>query len=112
MVREGIPDIIQQEGSAFQYSPHSGSGGTCTYVWEGEPDCLIGRYLVDLGLPIEAFLGHEGKGVDDLFLDGHLKKYEFSAEPEAILAMKNIQDLQDNELTWGEAYENTFNPEN
>lgn len=111
MVENDIPRIIAQKSTNFTYTTHSGSNGTCTYVWKGEPDCLIGRYLVDLGLPIEAFEPHEGKGVDDLFQDGHLEGYEFSAEPEAIIAMAKIQHLQDNDYSWGEAYNYTFDTE-
>lgn len=112
MVRQDMPRIIAQKGEDFQYETHPGSGGTCTYVWDGEPDCLLARYLVDLGLPLEALTPHEGTSVDDLFFRGYMERYGFSADPEALHVMERLQYFQDNEFTWGDAYERTFNSTN
>lgn len=111
MVKDDLPGIIAQRGGDFQYETHPGSGGTCMYVWDGQPDCLIGCYLADLGLPLEAFEAIEGSGIDSGFDNGHLEKYGFTAEREAITAMERIQNLQDNEYTWGDAYDRIFDSE-
>jgi len=108
MVRDDLPGIIATRGDDFVYDTHPGSGGTCQYVWEGQPDCLFGCYLADLGVPVEAFAPFEGKSVDDLFVDGHLKEYGVTAEPEAILAMLGVQNLQDNNYSWGDSYRQIF----
>lgn len=111
MVQEDLPAIIAQRGADFQYEVHSGSGGTCMYVWDGQPDCLIGCYLADLGLPLEAFAAFEGSSIDMAFDGGYLKDYGFTAEYEALNAMERIQSLQDNEYTWGDAYNRVFDSE-
>lgn len=108
MVRDEIPAIIETRGENFVYENHPGSGGTCMYAWEGKPDCLIGCYLTDLGFPIEAFAEFEGKSIDDVFSDEFPKKNNFTAEPEAIMAMAKLQHLQDNGYSWGDAYAGTF----
>ena len=38
--------------------------GACFYVWEGEPDCLIGRTLVRLGLPLDLLEEQENEPAD------------------------------------------------
>jgi len=111
MVQEDLPAIIATKGEDFQYEVHPGSGGTCLYVWEGEPDCLIGCYLADLGLPLEAFSKFEGSGIDSAFGNGHLEEFGFTADYEAINAMERIQNLQDNQYTWGDAYDRIFDSE-
>lgn len=108
MVRDDIPLIIDTRGRDYVYEVPRGAGGTCQYMWDGAPSCLIGTYLVDLGLPPEAFAEVEGKGIDDIVLQGHLSDYGFTVEPEALLAMGKIQDLQDNSYSWGDAYDYTF----
>lgn len=101
-----MPDIIETRGWDYEYSAPDGE--TCMYVWQGQASCLIACYLVDLGLPLEAFQGFEGKDIDDLFLSGHLAKFGFTAENEAILALGHMQNLQDSGHFWGDAYDHTF----
>lgn len=109
MVQEDMPGIIDFHGGReFTYTTLPGMGGTCQYVWKGKPSCLIGCYLVDLGLPMEAFKDVEGKGVDTLFFDGHLEKYGFTADTEAVYAMNKLQNFQDDSYSWGDAYDYTF----
>ena len=112
MVRDNLPSIIETRGRDFQYECHVGSNDTCRYEWNGEPDCLIGCFLVDLGFPIDAFAGMEGKGIDDFLAREILAERGFSVEPQALKAMADIQHYQDNELSWGTAYNNVFDSTN
>lgn len=111
MVRDDMPRIIATKGENFTYSPPEGSDGTCQYIWNGKPDCLIGCYLVDLGIPIEAFESDQVKEISDLVLDGTLIKYGYTVEPEAAHAMSKLQWLQDLAYSWGDAYTSTFEPD-
>lgn len=111
MVRDELPTTIATRGEDFQYSPPEGSMGTCQYIWDGKPDCLFGCYLVDLGVPVEAFAALEGKGIDEIFMDDRLKEYGFTAEPEALMAMGQVQTLQDEQYTWGDSYYRVFEPD-
>lgn len=113
MVRDGLPAIIAKKGEDFQYVVPR--GGTCLYVEEGAPSCLIGHYLIDLGFPMDAFKALEGNGAESLFHEENLKEimasHGFTAEPEAVYAMGKVQDLQDNEYYWGDAYSRVFEPD-
>lgn len=113
MVRDGLSAIIAEKGEDFQYVVPR--GGTCLYVENDCPSCLIGHYLIELGFPMEAFTALEGNGVESLFHDENLKEimasHGFTAEPEAVYAMGKVQDLQDNEYYWGDAYSRVFEPD-
>lgn len=100
-----LPAIIATRGEDFVYRIHSDGDhhNTCTYIHNGEPDCIIGCYLVSRGVPVDAFEQHEGSGVDTLFGYGWLDEW-VTATPEAIALMGNIQDNQDMHYPWGEAY--------
>ena len=113
MVRDGMPRVIETKGDQFVYNPPRNAGGTCQYIWDGEPDCLIACYLVDLGVPIEAFdTGEDVMGIDELISKGHLEEFGVTVEPEAMHAMSRIQSLQDDQYPWGDAYRMTFEYEN
>lgn len=111
MVRDEMPRIIETRGENFIYDPPKGTNSTCQYVWEGKPDCLIGCFLVDLGVPLEAFESDQVKEISDLVLDGTLERYGCNVEPEAMHAMAKIQWLQDLGYPWGYAYNNAFEPD-
>lgn len=111
-VRDDMPRIIATRGDDFVYNPPRLANGTCQYVWDGEPDCLIACYLMDLGLPAEAFDTEQVKGIDDLILDGNLEEYGFTVEPSAMYALARLQNLQDDQYPWGDAYRMTFEYEN
>lgn len=113
MVRDDLPAIIATKGEDFKYE--TPPGGTCLYVEHGAPSCLIGHYLIDLGFPSEAFMSLEGNGVESLFHEDNFKEimasHGFTADPEAVYAMGKVQDLQDNEYYWGDAYSRVFEPD-
>ena len=111
-VKNDLPSIIAQEGDDFVYLPPGGADDTCRYEWDGAASCLIARYLVSLGFPLEAFHGFEGSDIQDAIQEGLFNGTDFSAEPEAILAMYAVQNLQDTQFLWGDAYSQVFEPTN
>jgi len=100
-----LPAIIATRGEDFVYSIHSDSEMpfTCTYIYNGEPDCLIGCYLVSKGVPIDVFAPYEGNGVDDLLAHPEFNKL-VTVTSEALKLLSDIQMNQDDYMTWGEAY--------
>lgn len=91
------------------------TNGVCQYVNQDgpelQPDCLIGHALVDLGVPMEKFLGDAVIGevetwinackISTLLPSGVLNvKVE---DPKVITAMSAAQRLQDDGGSWGEA---------
>lgn len=100
-----LPAIIATRGEDFVYALHSDSElpYTCTYIYNGEPDCLIGCYLVSKGVPVEAFGPYEGDGVDLLLANSVFSEW-VTATPEAVTLLVDIQDNQDEGIPWGAAY--------
>lgn len=113
MVRDDLPAIIATKGEDFKYV--FPPGGTCLYVENGAPSCLIGHYLIDLGFPMDAFQAVEGNGIESLFHEENFKEimtsHGFTAEPDAIMALSRLQGIQDNGYSWGYAYNLTFDSE-
>lgn len=107
-VKNELPNIIDEEGDEFVYLPPFGSNGTCRYVHNGTGSCLIGRYLISKGVPIENFERHEGQDVSDAIDTGLLEGTGITVEPEAIMAMNAVQYHQDNTEEWGVAYSKVF----
>ena len=108
MARDGIPAIIDTRGVDFVYQTHPGSAGTCMYVWDGKPDCLVGCFLADLGLPLDAFKDHEGSEIETAVEKGLLSDNGFTIDPEALHALGKLQYWQDDQAAWGTAYDRAF----
>lgn len=65
------------------------------YVWEDEPDCLIGNALFELGIPVEVlqeFDDYSDAGIADLF----------SIDNDDTRHLRYIQDGQDTGYSWGQ----------
>ena len=108
MVREDMPKVIATEGENFIYKTPPESNGVCQYVSQGKGSCLIGRYLIRMGVPVAAFVSINNLEVEDVFQGGYLDGYNITADPEAIKAMADIQFLQDHTHSWGGAYNAVF----
>jgi hypothetical protein len=100
-----LPAIIATRGEDFVYALHSDSElpHTCTYIYNGEPDCLIGCYLVSKGVPIEAFAPYEGNDVGQVLAQPEFNDL-VTVTPEATKLLFDIQSNQDEFIPWGEAY--------
>lgn len=58
VVRDGLTAIVEEVGGDFIYTPVPKSddpedGTKCVYVHNGAPSCIVGRFLANLGVPIE-----------------------------------------------------------
>lgn len=102
-VRQGLKALVEQEGEGFIYKKNSGS---CTYTRKGKGDCLVGRFLVAQGVPVErleiADRNRLGLRASALFLQ--LVDEEVLTITGAASAMLAVaQDHQDDGFTWGES---------
>jgi len=102
-VLSALTEVVAAEVPEYSYEPKEGEEGTrCFYVWEGQPDCGVGRALHKLGVPLEALSEHEGVGAQSL-LD-HLELDEVIATDEQSKYMlRAFQRRQDVGVTWREA---------
>lgn len=100
-----LPQIIEEFGEDYTY-PQRGPGFTlnsisCYYVWDGEPDCIIGKLLSRLGADAN-FLGKcDSVGSIRELVGADLVEVDDEYLLEALTTMQNTQD---NGGTWGQAY--------
>jgi hypothetical protein len=56
--------VVDEVGDDFIYRPHKSylleGQYSCLYVYEGRPDCLVGKILHRMGIPLEILSQHEG----------------------------------------------------
>lgn len=98
-----LGQIVQEYGEDYVYQSHGdGTGVPCRYIWNGEPDCIIGKLLARLG-------------ADEPFLDkcdtiGSIRELaeqgKVNVEDDVLLyALRALQSAQDNGEAWGIAYQ-------
>lgn len=107
-IRAGLTAIVEAEGADYVYQGHGPDGTTCQYVNNGQPDCIVGRYLASEGVSVErlteADRAHHGTGqsATDLFdalkEEGVVTGWAFAGS-----ALRSVQRIQDAGATWGEA---------
>jgi hypothetical protein len=116
-VRDTLPGVIARKGRDYVY-PHLNSG--CTYVRDGKPDCLVGCYLIDvLSIPMEYFEEVDPSAMDyptkknslefNLIADEIGERFGIIFDPDAVEALREVQDCQDSGHTWGDSYDAVFN---
>lgn len=82
-------------------SPDRVYGGRyCAYVLDGEPSCLVGRALWNLGLIDASIEGTERNGET---IDYVADVLELDITQEQSDYLYRVQERQDNNWTWGDA---------
>jgi len=94
-VTASMQKAIAEEGDGFIY-PRAHSN--CVYMYDGKPDCLVARVLVDLGLSIHMLHEHEGTTCSV-----PINMY-FVMDDRVRRALNRAQRIQDKGKTWGEAF--------
>lgn len=108
--KQDLPAVIKKYGSWDKHyqpvpMPYSSSLKACMYVdYEGNPSCLVGCYLVEIGVPVEFLEEDRTASFEGLTIPD----FEFSYEAHS--ALIKLQELQDSDVAWGTAYEITFEP--
>jgi hypothetical protein len=112
VVREGLLALVEQEGEDFVYEGVKQHDGypKCVYVRNGEPDCIVGRLLANLGVPVDRLVEADEDqymtGVPAAQLLGELREEGVItlATGEGVAnALAQVQHLQDSRIAWGAA---------
>jgi len=103
----GLKVIVAEAGADFVYSKR-GAGetydGRCVYVWDGEPDCIVGKYLAKVGVPIDRLRKADSMGFGEparALLHDLEHQGMIDIEPDAIRLLQETQYHQDQGRTWG-----------
>jgi hypothetical protein len=106
---EMLKDAVDLQGEDYVYST---GGPSCYYAMDGQPSCIVGHVLVEVGVPVEQltprFYGGAGEysgGIAEQVL-GKLERagvVEFTRKAKNLLAV--AQYHQDVEIPWGECLE-------
>lgn len=106
-VRAGLKALVGEKGEDFVYSKRTG-GASCRYVWNGEPDCIIGQLLARAGVPVERLARADaglGQTASSL-LEGLEREGLVAVSDESVfLDLNRVQSRQDDDCTWGYAIE-------
>lgn len=111
-VQSKVSAIIDAAGSDFVYKHRKNPNGStgCYYAYNGMPDCIVGRLLAELGVPV-ADMEEEGvETLERVFSDYIAKLYSVLSDQydldftfEARHFLDELQFRQDQGDTWGEA---------
>ena len=104
---DGLKALVAEAGEDFIYSKRGagdGYSGRCFYVFEGKPDCIVGKYLAKVGVSLDELKKADGRGFGEP-ADALLDRLEFNdvitIEPKAIALLQEAQYHQDQGNTWG-----------
>lgn len=97
-------EVIDEVGADHVYQSDP-PDGACLYVKNGKPDCIVGRILAKLGVPLEFLADHNRNSKSFVFLVEALKEAGYQFTPEATTFLDVLQDAQDGNARWGNAYE-------
>lgn len=104
-LRKIVNAKLLEEGVDYVYTgrahPEATASAACVYVWKGQPDCLVGHWLIRQGVSPEALepLWNNSAGaVVREFLGDRL-------DNEARALLVNVQHRQDGGMPWAEVLE-------
>lgn len=114
-ILEILDRLVAQREPGYIYAvdytlPSGTSGNGCHYVRDGEPSCLIGRLVIEMGATIEWLSGFEG--TDARTILGHPNDWDnreyvfsdaFRVSRFSAMTLNQIQASQDNQDTWSYA---------
>lgn len=104
--------IVDAKGADHVYQQRengvTGDKG-CMYVYGGQPDCLVGHLLVELGVPGADldYLNPDREEISEIPIHAAEQrlegKYGISFSPSASSLLSEVQSRQDRGYAWGEA---------
>lgn len=103
---EGLKALVEEHGEDFVYQSIESAETSCTYVRDGEPSCMIGKFLAAVGVPLERleqadwFGGDPAAALICKLVDEGVLDVENGVR--GILAAAQV--AQDSGDTWGLAY--------
>lgn len=98
-----IEKAVADKGADYVYNPNNTRA--CTYTEDGEPSCIVGTALINLGFeatpdwdyPIQHDVVLEDTAADTIL------PYFFDIPQNVVVAARKAQHDQDNGSTWGDA---------
>lgn len=104
---EGLKALVEEYGEEFVYQRNTDpdAGPACAYVRGGEPSCLVGKFLANVGVPLERLERADYFGGDSAreLLASLCDEGALQYEPRAGWMLSAAQNVQDSGCTWGEA---------
>lgn len=101
---EGIKAIVDEAGEDFVYQQHRRLGPIgCRYVHDGKPDCIVGRFLASVGVPLDVLSEYEGRGAEGVLESLQERSFLHFDDIRVRVFLRRLQKEQDAEETWGNA---------
>lgn len=103
---DGVTAIVEEFGEDFIYQKEP--GGMCRYVRIGEPDCIVGKFLASVGVPVQRLADYDCGGGETAYavLENLEDAGLLVAEEGASRFLTALQGRQDSGLPWGESLRN------
>jgi len=104
----GVKAIVAEYGHDYVYTkrPFGHGASRCVYVYEGQPDCLVGKFLAAQGVSIEHLAEGDtarfGSAAENL-LDYLAQDRILGTDTETVVFLANLQYEQDQGSEWGVA---------
>jgi len=104
----GVKAIVAEYGHDYVYTkrPFGHGASRCVYVYEGQPDCLVGKFLAAQGVSIEHLAEGDtarfGSAAENL-LDYLAQDRILGTDTETVAFLANLQSEQDRGAEWGVA---------
>lgn len=109
-VHDLLRKAVELKGGNYVYPTYKGTALGCYYAKDGQPDCIVGHVLFDLGVPIEdmsdnteGVAGRVSAGIIGIHRDYLHSRYGLDFDNVAWEMLCSAQCVQDNRDTWGEA---------
>lgn len=100
LVTQAITAVVAEKGADYTYDLYAdGNEGTCVYVKDGKPSCLVAQVMVRLGYDVETLAAIEGTTP----LSGRFREAFPGVTTPVAEALSAAQWRQDDGYTWGEA---------
>lgn len=103
VVRAELGKLVDEHGENYVYTSKHGQ---CVYVRNGEGSCLVGKMLINLGVPVERLAAADivmgGVGARELLPD-LAREGLIKIDAKSVKALMYAQSDQDFSETWGTA---------
>jgi hypothetical protein len=98
-----LRDAVAEKGDDYVYSRLDGYVGTCLYVHDDEPGCIMGNALHRMGVSLDQLGDKEGEGITSVLEYLHNRGIIGDYPSLDLEKLSSIQAAQDCGSTWGKA---------